>query len=156
MATRRLRLTHGGSYCALAALAVASLALAACAGDGSTATVRGTEYPGLDDATANAAYDDAYRACYGPVDVTERAVADIASEYGGDYRPVADAGCKDANLDINACVPPIYYNSGGPYYCGNTSGSDRALQNPDGSASTAHCSWQDDFGFGEWRCDENG
>lgn len=132
------------------------IGLAACGGGGSTAAVRGTEYPGLDQDTANAAYDDGYRACYGPTEVTASAVANVTSEYGGDYRPVVSAGCEDANLDISACVAPIYYNNGGPYYCGDHSSADRPLRNPDGSASAARCSWDDEFGFGEWRCDENG
>lgn len=140
----------------LVVAAVAIGGLAACGGGGSTAAVRGTEYGGLDEAIANDAYDDGYRACYGPTDVTGSAVASVTSEYGGDYQPVVTAGCKDANLDISACVPPIYYNNGGPFYCGDDSGSDRPLRNPDGSASTADCSWDDEFGFGEWRCDESG
>jgi hypothetical protein len=117
-----VRLDHGlvgPSWLSVTSLAVV-LALVACGGGSdSPANVRGVDYPGLDDAKAERAYDDGYEFCYGPNEVRPE-------ESGGavepDYRAVYQAGCDDANEDIEACVPPIYFDGVSAFYCDDGNG----------------------------------
>jgi hypothetical protein len=89
--------------------------------------VDGVTYHGVDDSTANDLYDAVYRECY-VAEVREPSV--VAQGHGstGTARyEIARRGCQAANLDIDACVPPIYY-SGGSYWCGD--GTGRHLKQP--------------------------
>lgn len=131
---------------ATAAITTVVLMTCACASQ-KTATVDGKKYAGLDQVQANRIYDNGYQTCYVAEPKTERDADGYVTN--PDHRPVAEAGCRAANLDIAACVPPIYYNNGGPFYCETKSG--RLLQNPDGSPNAfAFCAW-DETG---WRCDK--
>jgi hypothetical protein len=113
--------------CVLSLLSAAAL-LAACGSSGRTATVDGTVYHGISNAAGNKLYDDAYRECWGE---QLRDEGDVAAEFGGQGKPeyeIARRGCRAANGDIAACVPPIYYTPGDAYWCDE--GSGRRLKQP--------------------------
>lgn len=88
----------------------------------------GIQHPGLDGATADALYDAAYKACYGPTYIAPSEAGDRAARRNPAYRADAERGCRNANLDIEACIPPIYYTYGDPYYCDD--GNGRYLKQP--------------------------
>ena len=82
----------------------------------------GVQEPAPAGADTDALYDAAYKACYGPVFVSPTTVGDIAAARDSAYREASEDGCEAANADIEACVPPIYYDGVSPYYCDDGNG----------------------------------